>query len=164
VKRGDTAGKLAGTVIYKQERKSRQGNRFAFVGVSDPTGQFEAVVFADTLAAARDLLEPGSAIILKVEASLDGEDVKLRVQSVEPVDTAASAVASGLEIIIRDRRPLPSIATRLTNGGKSPVKLMVMIDEGARTVEFDLGNAFTVTPQIKAAIKAIPGVEDVRDF
>ncbi len=38
-----------------------------------------------------------------------------------------------------------------------------MLDKG-REVELALGNKFTVTPQIKGAIKAIPGVVDVQDF
>ncbi|MGI9412082.1 MAG: OB-fold nucleic acid binding domain-containing protein, partial [Hyphomicrobiales bacterium] len=164
VKGGNTAGKLAGTVLYRQERKSRQGNRFAFVGFSDPTGQFEAVVFSDTLAVAHDLLEPGSAVMLVVEAGVDGEDIKVRVQSVEPLDSAAQNVKSGLRIFVEDESPLESIAQRLTNGGKSPVRLIVMVEGGAREVEISLGNSFTVTPQIKGAIKAVPGVVDVHDL
>ena len=35
---------------------------------------------------------------------------------------------------------------------------------GAREVEISLGNAYTVTPQIKAAVKAVPGVLDVQDL
>ena len=164
VRSGSTAGKLAGTVIYRQERKSRQGNRFAFIGFSDPTGQFEAVVFSDTLAQSRDLLEPGSAVILRVEAGLDGEDVKVRVQSVEPLDAAAENVKGGLRIFVDDLAPLENIAARLTNGGKSPVRLVVQIGGGAKEVEISLGNAFTVTPQIKGAIKSVPGVIDVHDL
>ena len=164
VRSGSTAGKIAGTVIYRQERKSRQGNRFAFIGFSDATGQFEAVVFSDTLTQSRDLLEPGSAVILRVEAGLDGEDIKVRVQSVEPLDKAANNVASGLRIFVSDTSPLESIAARLTNGGKSPVRLVVQLDGGAKEVELSLGNAFTVTPQIKGAIKSVPGVIDVHDL
>ena len=36
--------------------------------------------------------------------------------------------------------------------------------EKGREVEVALGNKFTVTPQIKGAIKAIAGVVDVQDF
>ena len=164
VKKGNTAGKLAGTVLYRQERKSRQGNRFAFVGFSDPTGQFEAVIFSDTLAVSRDLLEPGSAVMLVVEAGVDGEDVKVRVQSVAPLDDAAQNVKSGLRIFVEDEKPLESIAQRLKNGGKSPVRLVVMVDGGSREVEISLGDSFTVTPQIKGAIKAVSGVVDVHDL
>src|SRR5690606_23245980 len=86
-----SAGKLAGTVTYRQERKSRNGNRFAFVGFSDPTGQFETVIFSDTLSVARDLLEPGKPVIVSVEADLDGDEIKLRAQAIQPIDDNALA-------------------------------------------------------------------------
>jgi DNA polymerase-3 subunit alpha len=43
------------------------------------------------------------------------------------------------------------------------VKLIVQTPAG-REVDISLGNKFTVTPQLKGAIKAIPGVIDVQDF
>ncbi len=161
--KGATAAKLAGTVTHRQERRSKSGNKFAFVGFSDPSGQYEAICFSDTLAAARDLLEPGTAVIVRVEADVEGEEVKLRLQSVEKLDKAAATMTSGLTIFVRDAKPIDSIAQRLVNGGKAPVKLILMLDRG-REVELTLGNKFTVTPQIKGAIKAISGVVDVQDL
>jgi DNA polymerase-3 subunit alpha len=161
--KGARAAKLAGTILHRQERRSKSGNKFAFVGFSDPTGQFEAICFSDTLNACRDLLEPGTAVIAKVEADVEGEEVKLRLQSVELLDKAAATMIAGLEIFVRDAKPLDSIAARLTNGGRAPVRLVMLMDEG-REVHVSLGAKFTVTPQIKGAIKAIPGVVDVRDY
>ena len=161
--RGATAAKLAGTVTHRQERRSKAGNKFAFVGFSDPSGQFESICFSDTLAAARDLLEPGKAVIVRVEADVEGEEVKLRLQGVEVLDKAAAAIVMGLKIFVRDARPLESIAMRLANGGRAPVRLVMLQDKG-REVELSLGNKFTVTPQIKGAIKAIDGVVDVQDY
>jgi DNA polymerase-3 subunit alpha len=40
-------GTLAGTVLNSRERKGKSGNAYAFVAFSDPTGQFEAVVFSE---------------------------------------------------------------------------------------------------------------------
>jgi DNA polymerase-3 subunit alpha len=161
--KGAPAARLAGTVTHRQERRSKSGNKFAFVGFSDPTGQFEAICFSDTLAVSRDLLEPGNAVIARVEADVDGEEVKLRLQGVEMLDRAAAVMAAGLTIFVRDTRPIDSIGQRLANGGRSPVRLILQLDKG-REVEFALGNAFTVTPQVKGAIKAIPGVIDVQDL
>ena len=161
--KGATAAKLAGTVTHWQERRSKSGNKFAFVGFSDPTGQFEAICFSDTLAVTRDLLEPGKAVIARVEADIEGEEVKLRLQGVEVLDKAAAAMISGLTIFVRDAKPLESIARRLSNGGRAPVRLVFLQDKG-REIELALGNKFTVTPQIKGAIKAIDGVVDVQDF
>ncbi len=158
-----SAGKLAGTVTHRQERRSKQGNKFAFVGFSDPTGQFEAICFSDLLASARDLLEPGRAVIARVECDVDGEEVKLRLQGVEELEKVAASVPSGLRIYMRDSKPLDSLGMRLTDRGKAPVRVVLYLDSG-REVEISLGNKFVVTPQIKSAIKAINGVEDVADF
>ena len=161
--KGASAAKLAGTITHRQERRSKSGNRFAFVGFSDPSGQFETICFSDTLAQYRDVLEPGKAVIALVEADVDGEEVKLRLQSVEDLEKVASQSATGLSIFLKDAAPIESVAKRLTNGGKAPVKLYLQLDRG-REVEIALGNKFTVTPQIKGAIKAIPGVIDVQDL
>ena len=162
--KGATAAKLAGTVTHRQERRSKSGNKFAFVGFSDPTGQFEAICFSDTLAVSRDLLEPGKAVIARVEADVDGEEVKLSASRVSRCSTRRPpTMTAGLTIFVRDTKPIDSIAQRLANGGRAPVRLILQMDKG-REVEIALGNKFTVTPQIKGAIKAIPGVIDVQDL
>ncbi len=161
--KGARAAKLAGTITHRQERRSKSGNKFAFVGFSDPTGQFETICFSDTLAACRDLLEPGNAVIARVEADVEGEEVKLRLQGVEMLDKAAAQMVTGLEIFVRDAKSIDSIAQRLTNGGRAPVRLVMLMEQG-REVHVSLGNKFTVTPQIKGAIKAISGVVDVQDL
>src|SRR5690606_31909485 len=55
VKRGSTAGRLAGTVTGKQERRTRTGNKMGIVQLSDASGQYEAVLFSETLQQYRDL-------------------------------------------------------------------------------------------------------------
>ncbi len=161
--KGATAAKLAGTITHKQERRSKQGNKFAFVGFSDPTGQFETVVFADTLNQFRDMLEPGRAVIIKVEADVEGEEIKLRLQSLEALDKAAASVVQGIQIYLRDTSPLASIAKRLAPGGRAPARVTLLLADG-REVEIGLGAKFAITPQIKGAIKAIQGVVDVQDL
>jgi DNA polymerase-3 subunit alpha len=161
--KGATAAKLAGTITHKQERRSKQGNKFAFVGFSDPTGQFETVVFSDTLNEFRELLEPGRAVIIKVEADVEGEDIKLRLQGLEPLDKAAGSVVQGIQIFLRDASAMPSIAKRLQPGGRAPARVTLLLDQG-REVEIGLGSKFAITPQVKGAIKAIQGVVDVQDL
>jgi DNA polymerase-3 subunit alpha len=162
--KGATAAKLVGTVTHRQERRSaKSGNKFAFVGFSDPTGQYETICFSDTLAAARDLLEPGKALILRVEADVDGEEVKLRLQGVEPLDKATAGMSQGLTIFVAEKPPLDSIAARLKNGGRSPVHIVVQMP-GGRETRIALGAKFTVSPAVKGAIKSIPGVVEVVDL
>jgi DNA polymerase III subunit alpha len=161
--KGATAAKLAGTITYKQERRSKTGNKFAFVGFSDPTGQFETIVFSDTLNTVRDLLEPGKAVIARVEADLDGEEIKLRLQGLEILDKAAAAVVQGIQIFVRDAKSLESIGKRLQPGGRAPVRLTLITEKNGE-IEIGLGSKFAITPQVRGAIKAIAGVVDVQDL
>src|SRR6187397_1679000 len=113
VKTGATAGKVAATVVSRMERRTKTGNKMGIMGLSDPTGHFEAVLFSEGLAQYRDVLEPRAAVLLQLGAELQGEDVRARVLHAEPLDAAAAKTQKGLRIFVRDTRPLESIAKRL---------------------------------------------------
>ena len=110
-------GTLAGTVLHARERKGKTGNAYAFVAFSDPTGQFEAVIFSELLAASRALLEPGTAVLLDVEAEADGEAVKVRVQRLVSLDKAAEARHAGMKIYLDDTRALARSPSRWGRAG-----------------------------------------------
>jgi DNA polymerase-3 subunit alpha len=153
------------------------------MGLSDPTGHFEAVLFSEGLAQYREVLEPGAAVLLQLGAELQGEDVRARVLHAEPLDDAAAKTQKGLRIFVRDTKPLDSIARRLsmpetvpvagsgrapqakpaqaTNGGDGDVSLIIMLDLETE-VEMKLPGRFKVSPQIAGALKAVSGVVDVQ--
>jgi DNA polymerase-3 subunit alpha len=170
VKTGATAGKVAATVVSRMERRTKTGNKMGIMGLSDPTGHFEAVLFSEGLAQYRDVLEPGAAVLLQLGAELQGEDVRARVLHAEPLDDAAAKTQKGLRIFVRDTKPLESIAKRLQmpegapakpNGGDGDVSLVLMLDLETE-VEMKLPGRFKVSPQIAGAIKAVSGVVDVQ--
>ena len=103
--RGATAGQLAGIVISARERRSQKGNKFAFAMFSDTTGQFEAVIFSETLAQCRELLEPGTPVLLTVAAERDGDTVKMRVESMRGLDAAVADLQRGPQAGARYRGP-----------------------------------------------------------
>jgi DNA polymerase III subunit alpha len=185
VKTGATAGKVAATVVSRMERRTKTGNKMGIMGLSDPTGHFEAVLFSEGLAQYRDVLEPGAAVLLQLGAELQGDDVRARVLHAEPLDDAAAKTQKGLRIFLRDTKPLDSIAKRLVmpeaapgNGapvlkgaapaivprsgtGDGEVSLVMMLDLETE-VEMKLPGRFKVSPQIAGAIKAVSGVVDVQ--
>jgi DNA polymerase-3 subunit alpha len=183
VKTGATAGKVAATVVSRMERRTKTGNKMGIMGLSDPTGHFEAVLFSEGLAQYREVLEPGAAVLLQLGAELQGEDIRARVLHAEPLDDAAAKTQKGLRIFVRDTRPLDSIAKRLNmpeaalqgpaarapqakpmaaapNGADGDVSLVIMLDLETE-VEMKLPGRFKVSPQIAGALKAVSGVVDV---
>ncbi|MEM8537498.1 MAG: DNA polymerase III subunit alpha, partial [Pseudomonadota bacterium] len=168
--KGAALVKMAGTVSGRQERKSARGNRFAFVQLSDPTGQYEVTMFSDTLEASRDFLETGSQVVLQCEATLEADQLKLLGRSVAPIDAAvADAGGAGLRVFLDGPQAVSSVATILQNAakdgvrGRGPIYVCLMSDDLPGEVELDLGDDFPVNPQIKGALRSLGGVIEVED-
>jgi DNA polymerase III subunit alpha len=170
VKTGAGAGRVAGTVVSRTERRTKSGSKMGIIGLSDPSGHYEAVLFAEGLAQYRDLLEPGSAVLLFLTAEVQGDEVRARIQSVEPLDEAAARMHRGLRVFLRDAEPLPGVARRLQasqkggngNGAEADGEVsMVLLLRNGSEVEVKLPGRFKVSPQIAGAIKAVSGVVTV---
>jgi DNA polymerase-3 subunit alpha len=161
VKKGASAGRLAGTITAKQERKTRTGNKMAVVQFSDTSGQFEAVLFSEALAQYRDMLEPGKPVVVTVAAEDRPEGVSLRIQTVELLEEVASRAQKGLRVFLRDAAPLPNVSSQLTTRGEGQVSLVLIKGEGQSEVEIELPNRYRISPQIASAMRAIPGVVEV---
>ena len=167
--RGVVAGRLAGVVVSARERRSQKGNKFAFAMFSEPTGQFEAVIFSETLAQSRQWLEPGTAVLISVEGERDGDTLKLRAQAIESLNAAAEGVQKGLRVVL-DRRtivankaPLDELKALLKPGGKGTVCLSMALEDAGRELEIVLPGRFDVSPVQKGAIATVPGVLEVID-
>ena len=168
---GATTVKIAGSVAGRQERKSARGNRFAFVQLSDPTGLYEVTVFSEPLEAFRDLLEPGQNVVLTVEATMEGDQLKLLMRGAQHVDElVAGASAAGLRIFLSDTAAAASVAVRLAEAAeakvraKGPVNLVLIAPDLPGEVEIELPDKYPVTPQIRNAIKHVAGVAHVEEF
>ena len=170
--RGAAIGRLAGIVISARERRSAKGNKFAFALFSDTTGQFEAVVFSDTLAQCRELLEPGTPVLLTVEAEHDGETLKMRAQSVEALDTAAAALEQGLKVILDcalvagQGVALSDLKSKLRPGAGTQrkggeVRLVLPLGDRGREVEFVIPGRYDVSPAAAGRLSTVPGVVEV---
>ncbi|MCO5157301.1 MAG: DNA polymerase III subunit alpha [Aquamicrobium sp.] len=161
VKRGATAGRLAGTVTSKQERKTRTGNKMGVVNFSDRSGQFEAVMFSETLAQFRDMLEPGRSVVITVSAEDRPEGVSLRIQTVQDLEHEASRIQKSLRIYLREPGPVSAVAAQLATRGEGQVSFIVIKGEGQGEIEVALPERYRITPQVASAMKAVPGVVEV---
>ncbi|MFO1151314.1 MAG: DNA polymerase III subunit alpha [Alsobacter sp.] len=161
VKAGASMGRVAATVLDRQERRTRSGSKMGILALSDQSGHFEAILFQEGLNQYRDLLEPGRAVLLTVQASAEGEEVRARITAAEPLDKAASRLPSAMRIFLRDDRPLPSLVERLREKGDGEVAFVLMVEGGQREVEIKLPGRYKATPQVAGAIKAVPGVVSV---
>ncbi len=167
-----TIAKIAGTIAAIDQRKSARGNRFAFLRLSDPTGLYEVRMFSDVLDQAQNHLEAGRSVVLTVEATLEGDELKLLARAAQPIDVAlAGAASAGLRVYVDDATAAPSLATRLAavageagNRKRGPVNLILMHPDLPGEVEIALPDPYPMSPQIVGALKTLPGVVHVEEF
>jgi DNA polymerase-3 subunit alpha len=160
VHNGATAGRLAGTVTAKQERRIRSGNRMGAIQLSDPTGSFEAVIFSEGLTEYRDLLEPGTSVVVLVSAEERPEGINVRIQSVESLDRVTAGLKQ-IRVFLRDEAPLPSLHKHISGKGDGEVSLVLLLEEGRREVEMRLPGRHPVSPQVASALRSVKGVVQV---
>ncbi len=163
---GTSIAKVAASVIDKSERRTKSGNKMGIVQLSDPSGQFEAILFSEGLQRHRELLEPGAALVLRLSAVLDGDEVRPRIEDVERLDELAARQKQDLCIFLRDDKALASIAERVKPRGDGAravgkISLVMILDDGAQEVEIELPGRYPINQQVANAVRAAPGVVNV---
>jgi DNA polymerase III subunit alpha len=161
VRAGSSVGRVAATVLDRQERRTKSGSKMGILQLSDQTGHFEAIIFSEGLQRFRDVLEPGRAVVLLMQAGVEGEEVRARIGSAEPLDEAIAKHQKGMRIYVRDERPIRSVQERLRQKGEGEVSLVVILNDGEQEVEVKLPGKYLASPQIAGALRAVPGVVHV---
>ena len=167
---GTAALVLAGSVISIQQRTSQRGNRYAFVQLSDASGVYEVMMFAEALAASREVLESGKPVLISVGARIEQGQLRLSGQTVRALEAAAASAPVAIRIWLDDMEPLPSLRTLIENQAtpgehdNANGRISLAIHDGNCEVIVRLSGRYRCTPQIRAAMRSIPGIAEVREL
>jgi len=156
--------KLAGIVVGKQERRSKSGNRFAFVQLSDTTGIYEVALFSEILSRTREILDGGTPLLITADLRVEGDDIRLTAQDIQPLEEAAAASAQGLKCYIAEPEPIQRLKALLEAQGKGRGRVTLVLDlPGEESLEFELPQSYRLSPDFRKAVKGIQGlvVEDL---
>ena len=162
---GSEAFRMVGMVRRKQERSSAtiSGGKFAFVTLSDPTGEYEVMFQPEILRRCRDLLEPGASIVLRVRAKASDGEVRFFADDAEPLDRAIEKVSAGLRIHLSPEvTEIEALKARLkpqVNGGA--VNFVAAFR--GREVEIRIPGKYQLDPATRGALKIAPGVALLED-
>jgi DNA polymerase-3 subunit alpha len=159
---GAGAGRLAGTVSVRNDRRTRKGTPMAIMTLSDATGSYEVIAFSEQLAQFYDVLAVGKSVIVGVEADDRPDGIGLRLISAEPIEKAAQKLGRRLTVFAGSEKCLPPIRSQLTSGGDGQVIFIVTRDRGEREYEIELPGGFRISPELAGGIKSLDGVVDVR--
>jgi DNA polymerase-3 subunit alpha len=160
---GNATVKLAGTPGARKERIGKSGSRYAFLELSDASGTCEAMLFSEVLGASREILDMGKPLLVRADARLEGEEVRLLAQGIELLDNAVARSTSRVKIAFSESGPLARIQEIISNDGSGNRDITLVADLGDREVEIRLGGQFALRPETLALLRDLPGVGQVRE-
>ncbi|HEV7157345.1 MAG TPA: DNA polymerase III subunit alpha [Caulobacteraceae bacterium] len=157
--------RMVGVVRRRQERTSAQrGGKFAFVTLSDPTGEYEVLFPPEALRTCRDWLEPGQAVVVRVRARAGEGEVRFFGDEARPLDKVIEQHAAGLRIHLSPEvAELDVIRSRLEPSANGGEVSFVAAFSGGREVEMRLPGRYRLDGPVRGAIKIAPGVAALED-
>jgi DNA polymerase-3 subunit alpha len=162
VKDGAGAGRLAGTISSRNDRRTRKGTPMMILTLSDQSGTFECIAFSEQINEFGAILQPGNSVILQVGADERAEGISVRLISAEPIEGMAEKIDRRLTVFLADQKALTATSAQLKRGGNGIVNFVVIRDGGAREYEIELPGKYNITAEVAGGIKALDGVTDVR--
>ena len=167
IRTGDNIrAKLAGCVNSFQKRISKNGNKYAFLEISDGSSNFEGLLFSEGLARYEDIINSGQPLLVSVTIDKQEEEGKPRVMinHVDTLDKAIAEVANGLEISINDVSvvaPLHQILNKDRNGKN---KIYIKPENNSWDIRIELSGGFALFGDILSQIRLLPGVSSVKEI
>ena len=164
--------KLSGVVRKKQERMSKRGKRFAYVDISDPSGDFEIFLGESLLATSRDILTAGSVVVVQAKLEMRDGEIRIFADHVSSLDTTAIAAAiEGFTLRLRSTAPeqLDQVHQTLAALANAPSKKMGRVEiifpmddgrEGVMVLPLRIGT----DAKIRSALKACHVIETIEDI
>lgn len=165
--RDGTPLELIGVVRMRNEKPARNGGKFAFLTLSDPTGEVELMVFPETLQETREMLTVGSAVAITVAVKRNGDEIKLNAERIVPLERARiSKAASALKIRLARGAKAGEITkviehlSRVKDSERGHILVELSLSDGRRVI-LQLPETYTIGLGAQRALKDVPGVERV---
>ena len=158
---------MIGIVRARNDRTGKNGGKFSFVTVSDPTGERDVMVNSDALLQFGDLLRPGKALAFTVSVKINGEETRLYVDRVVEIEAARLSKPSGMLVVRVSSGANPveiaGVVRRLeglADNERGAILLEMPLEDG-RLVTVRLPQTYTISLRAQRALKEVPGVERV---
>ncbi len=168
IRTGDSIkANIAGCVESFQKRIAKSGNKYAFLGLSDTTQNFEGMMFSDALVKYEDTINSGCPLLVKlvIDKKTEEENPRIRIDSVKTLDEAIAEQAKGIIISVANIAAVTDIKKILgvDRRGVNKVYIEPEHDEWDVRIELDGGYAFADN-MILTKLKSIPGISAVKEI
>jgi DNA polymerase-3 subunit alpha len=164
---GREAFRMAGIIRRKQERAAQgSGEKFAFVTLSDPSGEYEVLFPPESLRKNRDHLEVGASIVLKVRCKGRDGEVRFFGDDASPMSETLKTDDMGLRVhVLANVINLAELREKL-EVSRSPKggEISLLSDLGGEgVIEFKLPQRYNLDAHLRGTLKHMPGVLELEE-
>ena len=154
----DANVKIAGILLSKRERLSKNGQKYAFLNISDQDNSFEVTVFPDVFAKSKDLLVVGNSLLLDASIKTEGDNLRILGNSVQNIDKIIENQKVFIEISeSSDIDNLHNVLEKIPNGNNA-VSFIVRKQNGSK-VEVKTTYLKNMSLENRRTIAAISGIK-----
>lgn len=158
--------KLAGCVNSFQKRLSKNGNKYAFLEISDGTSNFEGLLFSEGLVRYEETIRSGLPLLVSVtiDKQNDEGNPRVMINSVETLDKAIADVANGLEISIGDVGAVSQLRQILSGDRNGKNKIYIKPDNDNWDIRIELKGGYALYGDILSRIRSLAGITSVKEI
>lgn len=168
IKVGDSIkARLVGCVNSFQKRLSKNGNKYAFLDLSDRVGNFEGLLFSEGITRYEEVINSGQPLLVSVSIDKQSEESSPRVMfnTIEILDKAISEVADGLIICLTNVSAIKELKQVLSEDGKGRNKVYIVPDSDVWDVSIELAGGYAFSsPDILTKIRSISGIGSIKEI
>lgn len=158
--------KFAGCVNNFQKRLSKNGNKFAFLGLSDGISNMEGILFSDALSKYEDVINSGQPLL--INATIKQEEGRDRssmlINTVELLDAAISEAANGLELYINNTAAVSGLKQILSKDRNGKNKIYIIPENDNWDIRIILPGSYALYGDTVAKIRALAGISKIKEL
>jgi DNA polymerase-3 subunit alpha len=132
--------------------------------LSDQSGVFEVTAFSEVLSVSQNLLEPGTAVLLRCDAKSEEGNIRLLANRVQALDVAVEKEVKGLLIYVNNEEIVAPLAKILSGNSPGNGHVTITLQSESQEIDVTLPDSYLINAKMRSAVKSLPGVIDVSDL
>ena len=153
---------LAATIMKIQEKKTKEGNRFAIIKFSDLGGIFELFIFSEMLESKKDFLKEGKSLLITVLKDNSNQENRFRritVVNLANLNESISQNISKVTFQLEKLENLEKFSNLISEKGNTDVKVVIL--NKTKNLTFKLKERRKIDPKILKLLKNEPFLKKI---
>ena len=133
--------KVVGSILDVKERTSKDGNKYAFITISDIDYQYDLTIFGDVFRRYKDMISEGNVLVFSIDiSSRDGSNRRFIIREIDFLENKIKSKSFKHEIQLNSMNDLEIIRNYLIEKKSNNNKILLSLRQNGYKVCISLGD------------------------